>query len=155
MRILRTGICNKGFTLLELIVVIFIISLGLAVAFPSFTLRKDAKLKSEAGRVAAILRYLGDSAVSTKETFEMRLNFKEKRLRYRGPEGEKEERIENLLDISLPSRGKISDGEITVFFGPTGPGENLTIHLAGFESSMAIVFNALSGRVKVLEHEGI
>jgi len=154
MRILKTGICNEGFTLLELIVVIFIVSLGLALAFPSFTLQKDAKLKSEAGRVSAILRYLSDSAVSTKETFEINLNFNNKLLRYRGPDGEKEEKIENLNDITLQSRGKLSDGEVTVLFGPAGTGENLTIHLTSLESSLAIVFNDLSGRVKVLECEG-
>jgi prepilin-type N-terminal cleavage/methylation domain-containing protein len=154
MRILKTGICNNGFTLLELIVVIFILSLGLAVAFPSFTFQKDAKLKSEAGRLASILRYLNDSAVSTKETFEMNLNFNNKLLRYRGPDGEKTEKIEHLSDMTLQSRGKLTDGEVTVFFSPTGPGENLTIFLTGPESSMAIGFNPLSGRVKVLECEG-
>ena len=70
MPTLKIGICNnRGFTLLELVVIIFILSLVLAISFPSFSLQKDGKLKSEAGHIASILRYLNDSAISTKETY--------------------------------------------------------------------------------------
>jgi general secretion pathway protein H len=153
METLRTGICNKGFTLLELIFVIFVISLIVAVSFPSFTLQEDGKLKSEAGRIASILRYLNDSAISTKETCAMQVNFKEKIIRYKGPDGEKTEKIDYLSRMTLQSKGNVSDGEVTVFFGPTGAGENFAIHLTGLESSIEIIFNALSGRVKVLTNE--
>lgn len=155
MRTSTTGICNNGFTLVELIVVIFIISLVLAISFPSFTLRQDRKLKSDAGHIASILRYLNDSAIFTKETYDLNINFKDRGIRYKGPDGEKTERIDNLSGITLQSRGKVSDGEVTVFFGPAGTGESFTIHLTGAESSMEIVFNALSGRVKVSAHEGM
>lgn len=147
------SICTKGFTLIELILVIFILSLVLALSFPTFSLEKDGKLKSEAGRIASILRYLNDSAISTKELHTMKVNFKEKVMRYKGPEGEKAEKIDNLSRITLQSRGDISDGELTVFFGPSGAGENISIHLTGVESSMTVVFSALSGRVKVIAQE--
>jgi general secretion pathway protein H len=139
----------------ELIVVIFIISLVLAVSFPFFTFRQDGKLKSEAGRIASILRYLNDSAIFTKETYVLNINFKDRIVRYKGPDGEKTERMDNLSGITLQSRGKVSDGEVTVFFGPAGMGESFTIHLTGVESSLEIVFNALNGRVKVSAHEGM
>lgn len=155
MQTLKTGICNKGLTLLELIAVIFIISLILAVSLPSLTLQKDGKLKSEANRIASILRYLNDSAISTKEIYAINVDFREKVVRYKGDDSEKTEKIDNLSFITLQSKGKVSDGEVMVFFNPSGAGENFTIHLAGSESSMEIVFNALSGRVKVLAHEGI
>ncbi|MGA2332952.1 MAG: type II secretion system protein [Syntrophales bacterium] len=152
----KIGICNnKAFTLLELVVVIFIISLVLAVSFPTFTLQKDGKLKSEAGHIASILRYLNDSAISTKEIYAININFNEKTMHYTGPDGEKVEKIDNLSRITTQSKGNVSDGEVTVFLSPAGAGENFSIHLTGIESSMAVVFNALSGRVKVLEDEGI
>jgi general secretion pathway protein H len=155
MRISTTGICHKGFTLLELIVVIFIVSLVLAVASPSFTLRQDGKLKSDAGRIASILRYLNDSAIFTKETYDLNINFKDRVVRYKSPDGEKTERIDHLSGITLQTQGKVTEGEVTVFFGPAGTGESFTIHLTGVESSLEIVFNALSGRVKVSAHEGM
>ena len=156
MLTLKIGICsNKAFTLLELIVVIFIVSVVLAVSFPTFTLQKDGKLKSEAGHIASILRYLNDSAISTKETYTVNINFNEKTMHYKGPDGEKMERIDTLSRITTQSKGNISSGEVTVFLSPVGAGENFSIHLTGIESSMAVVFNALSGRVKVLANEGI
>ena len=156
MPTLKIGICNnKAFTLLELIVVIFIVSLVLAISFPTFTLQKDGKLKSEAGHIASILRYLNDSAISTKETYTVNINFNEKTMHYKGPDGEKVERIDNLSRITTQSKGNVSSGEVTVFLSPAGAGENFSIHLTGIESSMAVVFNALSGRVKVLANEGI
>jgi general secretion pathway protein H len=149
MRTSTTGIYDNGFTLVEMIVVIFIISLVLAISFPSFTLLQEGNLKSNAGHIASILRYLNDSAIYTKETYTMNINFKDRVVRYKGPDGEKTERIDNLSGITLQSRGKVSDGEVTVFFGPAGTGESFTIHLTDAESSLMIVFNALSGRVKV------
>jgi len=92
----------------------------LAVSFPSFTLRQDGKLKSDAGHIASILRYLNDSALFTKETYALNINFKDRVVRYKGPDGEKTERIDHLSGITLQSRGKVSDGEVTVFFGPRG-----------------------------------
>ena len=156
MPTLKIGICsNKAFTLLELVVIIFILSLVLAISFPSFSLQKDGKLKSEAGHIASILRYLNDSAISTKETYAVNINFNEKTIHYKGPDGEKVERIDNLSRVTTQSKGNVSTGEVTVFLSPAGAGENFSIHLMGIESSMAVVFNALSGRVKVLANEGI
>jgi len=155
MRISRAGICNKGFTLLELVIVIFIVSLMLAVTFPSFATLKERKLKTEAGRVASILRHLNDCAISTKETYALQVNLKQKILRFKGVEDEKTEKVETLSGMTLQSKGSISDGEVTVFFSPSGAGEHFTIHLTGLETSMEVVFNALSGRVKVFSHERI
>ncbi|HYA13016.1 MAG TPA: prepilin-type N-terminal cleavage/methylation domain-containing protein [Syntrophales bacterium] len=156
MPTLETGICNnKAFTLLELVVIIFILSLVIAVSFPFFPLQEDGKLKSEAGHIASILRYLSDSAISTKDTYAVNINFKEKTLSYKGPEGERVEKIDNLTQVTTQSKGSVSDGEVTVLLRPAGTGENFSIRLTGSELSMEIVFNALSGRVKVLSNESI
>lgn len=155
MRILKTGICHKGFTLLELLVVIFIVSLVLVVIFPSFTFQKDEKLKSEAGRIASILRYLNDSAIATKETCAMKMVFRDKTLYYKGPDGEKKETFDALAAISLQSKGKVSIGEVEIIFSPTGAGESFSIYLAGDRSQMTVSFNALSGRVKVAADEAV
>ena len=153
MRISKTGICNNGFTLLELIVVIFIVSLMLAFSFPHFTVMGDGKMKSEARNVASILRYMNDSALATKETSTMKLNFSQKTLSYKGREEEKIETLTNLSGLHLQSRGTVSDGEVIIFFGPTGASESFTVYLKGEESQTAITLNCLSGRVKVLSGE--
>lgn len=155
MRISKIGICNNGFTLLELIVVIFIVSLMLAFSFPHFTVMGDGKMKSEARNVASILRYMNDSALATKETGTIKVDFSQKTLSYKGREEEKIENLMNLSGLYLQSRGTVSDGEVIIFFGPTGASESFTVYLKGEKSETAITFNCLSGRVKVLSGEQI
>jgi prepilin-type N-terminal cleavage/methylation domain-containing protein len=155
MLISRTGTCHKGLTLLELLVVIFIVSLMLALSFPSFRFQTDEKLKSEAVRIASILRYLNDSAISTKEACAMKMIFKDRSMHYKVPDGEKKETFAALSAISLQSRGKVSIGEVAVIFSPTGAGESFAIHLADERSRMTVFFNALSGRVKVTADEAV
>jgi prepilin-type N-terminal cleavage/methylation domain-containing protein len=150
----KTFSCS-GFTLLELIIVMFIISMMLAVTFPSFSALQAHKIKADAGRVASLLRCLNDSAISTKESRVMQVNIKQGTLHIRGPEGEKTEKIETLSGITLHSKGRISDGEVPLSFSPTGAGEHFTIHLIDKEASMDVSFNALSGRVKVSSNERI
>jgi prepilin-type N-terminal cleavage/methylation domain-containing protein len=154
MATLKAGTCNRGFTFLELIVVIFVISLILAISLPTFMLQEEGELKSEAGRLASILRFLNDTAISTKETYSIHVIFKEKSIRYKIPEGEREEKIYYLSRVFLQSKGNVSEGEVTIFFHPTGAGENFTFYLTGLKLTMEIIFNALSGRVKVSAHEG-
>src|SRR5574340_1107075 len=91
MRTSTTGICPRGFTLLELIVVIFIISLALSVSFPSFTFRQEGKLKSEASRIASLLWYLNDRAVFSNAIYALNIILKDRVIPYHGPDGEKAE----------------------------------------------------------------
>lgn len=154
MRTSKAGIYSKGFTLLELIVVIFIVSLMLMVSFPYFTISEGGKLKSEAALLASVLRYLNDSAVSAKETYGVKIDLRQKTVSYKGPDGEKVERIDELSSVSLQSRGTVSDGEVIVFFTPTGASESFTINLQGDDSAIAVSSNSLSGRIGIQPQEG-
>jgi len=154
MQTLKAGIYSKGFTLMELIVVIFIVSLMLMVSFPYFTISEGGKLKSEAALLASVLRYLNDSAVSAKETYGIKIELRQKTVSYKGPDGEKVERIDDLSSVSLQSRGTVSDGEVIVFFTPTGASESFTIHLRGEDSAIAVSSNSLSGRIGIQPQEG-
>jgi prepilin-type N-terminal cleavage/methylation domain-containing protein len=181
MRILRTGKCNKenskfkiqnsklrnfnignlqfaiwnsgkaGFTLLELIVVIFILSLFVGLIVPSFYGISEGRLKSDAGKIASTLRYLNDTSISRKETVSLKIDIDRKILRWNIPEGEKEERFGSLYEISTSSTGDISRGEATLFFGPLGLKENLTVKLREDDKEIVVSFNPMSGRVKVIE----
>ncbi len=140
---------SGGFTLLELLVVIFVLSLVLAVAVPSLTGIGEDRMKSDAKRLASIVRYLNDSAISTKNTLNMKITFADKMIRYGGPEGDKSEKFDLLSGIELQSRGLVSEGEVIVFFGPVGASESFTLHLKDDKSDMSIAFNSISGRVGI------
>ncbi|MDI6801260.1 MAG: prepilin-type N-terminal cleavage/methylation domain-containing protein [Thermodesulfovibrionales bacterium] len=152
MLILRAGICkDKGFTFFELILAIFILSMLAVLAMPRFSDFGEDKVKSESKRVASILRYLYDSATSTKDTFTMKIDFKEGIVIYTCPEGTKVETIKSLYALWLQSKGKVTEGEVTIFFNPFGVSEAMIFHMRGEKSAMAVSMNPLSGRVKIYE----
>lgn len=153
MRTSRTGICSKrGFTLLELIVVLFIISLVAAIILPSFAGFGERKLKSEAREMASILRYMNDSAVSRKETFIMKFDFNEGTVYWKGPDGEKTKRFDDVTAVTTQSQGRVSNGEVIVFFEPLGIQENLSVHMSKGDKEMTITMNHLSGKVKMIQN---
>lgn len=150
MQILKTGNYNNGFTLIEIIVVIFLISLMLALVIPSFSVIGESRIKSDAKKLASILRYLNDSAISTKETFSLKVVFKERLIGYNGPDGEKTERFDSIFAVELQSKGTVSEGELIIFFGPLGASEAFRFFLRDDERVMTVAFNPLSGRVKIV-----
>ena len=150
MRISRTGTCSAGFTLLELVVVVFILSLFAALVLPSFYGFGKTGIRSDARKVASLLRFLNDSAIYSKKVFPLQFRLAEKELSWKGPDGEKSEKIGSLVSVTLQSKGQIKEGEITVFFGPMGLQENLDVHLSDGDKEETVSFNSISGRAKVL-----
>ncbi len=153
MRISKAGICNNkvGFTLLELVLVIFIFSVAAAIVFPSFSVFETTKIKSDAKKIASILRYLNESAITTKETSSLKLDLKRKSLLYIAQDGEKKDVFDTIHAVELQSKGMLSEGDVTLFFYPQGAAENINIHLSDNKSSLIVAFNHLSGRVKIIE----
>ena len=150
MPISRTGtFSNRGFTLLELIVVLFVISLVAAIVLPSFSGFGENRLKAESREIASILRYMNDSAISRKETYSVRFDLDKNVITWKGPDGEKTRRFDDLTGVSTQSLGRSSNGELTFFFEPLGIHENLGVHIGRGEKNMTITLHYLSGRVKI------
>jgi prepilin-type N-terminal cleavage/methylation domain-containing protein len=166
MRTLQTGIDRtvqysadsftkrniRGFSLLELIIVIMIISVTAALVMPSLWDTGERALKSEAKRLSSTLRYIYDEAAGKKQTYLFKADLS---LNSWGYESESESRIFNMedniifKDIVIPSHGKIVSGEITIIFGPIGPEEPVILHLMKDEAEYTIFFNHLNGRAKL------
>jgi prepilin-type N-terminal cleavage/methylation domain-containing protein len=146
------GSC-KGFTLLELIVALFLISLITAVVLPSFAGFGERKLKSEAREMASILRFVHDSAVSRKETYWVKFDLDGNVVVWKGPEGEKTKKFDDMTSITTLSTGTVSRGEVTIFIEPLGLRENISVHMGAGDENMKITFNHLSGKVKI-KNEG-
>jgi type II secretion system protein H len=154
MPISRTGISSKqGFTLLEIVVVLFIVSLVMAVVLPSFAGFGESKLRSEAREIASILRYMNDSAVSRKETFLIRFDIDKNMVTWQGPDGEKTKKFDDMTGVTTQSNGMVSKGELIVFIEPLGIQENLSIHMRRGKKGMVITLNHLSGKVKIKDEE--
>jgi len=152
MQISKTGICNNnnGFTLLELVLVIFILSIAAAIVYPSIAVFHTAKINSDAKRIASIIRYLNDTAITTKETSSLKIDLKKGMLIYSSAEGKKEEAFDTVRSAALQSKGMLSEGEIILFFYPSGAAESMELHLSDSKSNLMVSFNHLSGRVKII-----
>ncbi len=149
MRILGTGILSqRAFTLLELVVVLFIVSLALAIAYPTVNLLKDAR-KSDAKRFASLLRNLNDSAINRKETYEMTVDLEEKGVSWDTDEGKKQGEFKSLEGLYVTSRGTVKSGTLTIFFGPLGFQEILRASFRGDEEVYMVSYNPYSRRVKI------
>lgn len=167
MQISPAGICSRenrraGFTLLEIILVIFIISLFAAVVLPSFSGVGTGGLKAESKRVASLLRYLNDSAIYSKKTFDLTFDFQARQMTWSSPDGTKSQELAKITSVSLPSKGQVREGQVKVFFSPLGLRENIEITLAddvsndtkdGIKNEMKVTMNALSGRVKITDQD--
>lgn len=139
----------SGFTLLELIVVIFIVSLVLATSLPSFTRIGESRIKSDAKKLASIIRYLNDTAVSTKNNVYLKMDFRDRVVSYETPEEKRTEKFESISGVELQSRGMVSDGEVVIFFGSSGAKESFKVYLSDGKGTKTIVLNSLSGRVSI------
>jgi general secretion pathway protein H len=141
--------CRRGFSLLELIVALFIVSLVLALVLPSFGVFGDNRLKSEAREMASVLRYLNDSASSRKETFALKFDLDKNVVSWKDPEGEKERVVEDLSGVTTQSNGTVTRGELIVFFEPVGIKQNMVIHMGRDNHSISVTLNHLSGKVRI------
>jgi type II secretion system protein H len=154
MPISRAGTSSKqGFTLLEIVVVLFIVSLVMAIVLPSFAGFGESKLKYEAREMASILRYVNDSAVSRKETFLIRFDLDKNMVTWQAPDGEKTKKFDDMTGVTTQSNGRVSKGEMIVFIEPLGIQENLSIHMRRGKKGVVITLNHLSGKVKIKDEE--
>jgi len=171
-RILQTGICKTnskfklwlqsafynssrmGFTLIELIVVIFLISITTTLIIPTVWQTEKDILKTEANRISSILRYIHDEAISKKQVYLFKINFDKKIWGFEGNTISRHFEIKStpgIKDIMLLSRGEVSFGEVVIRFGPMGTEEPITLHLQNGKTNYTIMFNHLTGRTKILE----
>ena len=166
MRILRTGMNetkgkgqkvtggNAAFTLIELVVVIFIISLTTALIMPNVWDSGERAVKSEAKRIGNTLRYIHDEAIGKKRVFLFTFNLDDDYWEYKSEKNTRTFRMKDKVifkDILVPSLGEVEFGEVTLTFRPTGPDEPVTIHLVKDEAEYTVIFNHINGRAKLYE----
>lgn len=147
---LRTGTCTKeGFTLLELVVVLFIISLFAVTILPSFSRRESAS--GDAVQMASLLRELNDSSLTMQKSYWIKFDLDGRDIDWNGPDGERSMPVKTLSGLSLPSKGNVKDGTLTFFFDPGGALEDLKVRLRSENDAYTVYLNEMSGRVKVIE----
>ncbi|MCX7793125.1 MAG: prepilin-type N-terminal cleavage/methylation domain-containing protein [Thermodesulfovibrionales bacterium] len=143
----QTGTFNKGFTLIEIITVIFILSIAIAIVLPSINVERS--ITYEVKRFAALLRYMLDEAATKKEVLHLTIEIPEKRVIYEIAEGRKEESFNYFTAVRSSSRGDIRDSILTLFFYPTGVKENFIFTFQNRKEKYEVNINPISRRVKI------
>jgi len=154
-----------GFTLLELLVVIVIISVAAALVAPRLPAVEAGELQGSARKLAATLRHLEERSVAEKSVYRLRLNISANSVRISrrlssGDETAPDERLLardllgsgiSITDVTTSRLGKVSDGEVILDIGGAGLTEFLVIHLAS-ATGQAFTVAAFpnNGRVKVV-----
>jgi len=145
----------RGFTLLELLVVLFIITTVAFIAFPNIwsEIAKDDKIT-----LASTLKNLREEAIATKKEIFFTVDFKGRQFRIKGAKGipKDESRVIDMNDdetweIFIPSRGTIKEGQIIVAFSPSVQEELIALYLTKNGKDTTIMLNNLSGEVEIEE----
>jgi general secretion pathway protein H len=156
---------HHGFTLIELVVVVAILSLVALLVIPLLPSTDAANLRSSARRLSAVIRYLGERSVTTKIPYRMLLDLTDNTITVKqitnGEETAPDDPFfaRKLLadgvtveDVEIPRLGKLGVGEITVDFGGRGLEEFIIIHLkGGKENRFTVMAFPGGGKVNVLE----
>lgn len=145
---------SRGFTLVELVIVIFIISMTAALIMPSLWDRGGRALKTESRRISNTLRYIYDEALGKKQTYSVKINLDKDVWSFIGKNESRSFELQDSVmfkDIIVPSLGNVSFGEVIMAFGPLGPEEPIIVHLMKNEKESTITFNHITGRTKVYE----
>lgn len=156
---------QSGFTLIEMVVVIVILSLAVILVFPRLPSTGATRLKSSARGMAAVIRYLGDRSVTTKTVYRLHFDLNDGSVSVAKLAGDAEVPPADpffsrpiladgitVEDVEVPSLGKVATGDVTVAFGGDGLEEFLTVHLKGEKGAhMTVTAYPQGGKVAVEE----
>ncbi len=158
---------EKGFSLLELMVVLLVIGMVLAFTFPKFQNLLGGDIKSVTRKLVGTIQYLYDESSMKRKVY--RLNFDLNDQKYWASALQETGEITRVETPVLPEKslpkgvriedvvvlraGKVNQGKIYTEFYPIGEVEKTAIHLLddGGER-ITLEINPLTGRVRI--HEG-
>ena len=140
---------NKAFTLIEILLAVFILSLLMAAVIPALSGFNVRGIKDDARLAASIIRYLQETSQNTKKTLSMVVDLDKKIITYERDAKVEILKIDGLHSVKLTSMEEKVGGEIKVFFPATGCMERLAVKLNSKSGYMEVIYNPFSGRVIV------
>jgi len=158
-------IANKGFTFIELTVVIFLIGLTLFLAVPKFRYAfLTDKLKTTVRRMVGTIAALKSEAIREQKVYMLHFNFESNRYwietdgmtaEERALAGEKAFEIPDgvrIVDIWRREKGKKRIGEATIRFDKNGYVEHSVIHVSAEDGrQFSLLLSPFLTKVKVLK----
>ena len=140
---------NRGFTLLELVIVILIISISTAIVYISISIaEKKALLKDTARRIFISLRYIKEMAIMQRKTMGFMVEDNGRAYSIIQINNEEEGSYILIKQVEI-KRGIVIDGEGIVFY-PLGNSTGGTIMVSDSENrQMRITVDDTTGTIKI------
>lgn len=157
---------RRGFTLIEMVVVLAIIGMVMMLVIPRFPSTEHENLKSSARTLAATLRYMQDRASTGSTTYYLHLEpgTDTVKVMEAAPDSGEKEPTDPLLqqrpvkegivvaDVVIPRLGKVTEGEVRLDVGMGGLRDFVAIHLRSSDGKFwTVMAFPSSGKVKVYE----
>ena len=158
--------CRRGFTLIEIAIVMAIIGMVMLLVVPRLPSSDQENLKISARTLASTLRYLQERASTSRTGYYLSLapGTESVKIFETGGDGNAKEPADPLLqksplkegvivaDVRIPRLGKVSDGQLRIDVGAGGVRDFVTIHLrsAAGQFWTVMVFPS-GGKVKAYE----
>lgn len=142
----------RAFTLIELIVVIFILTLVYFFTIPSFF--KDNFIKDEVELISH-LRVLREDSITSKREGYLTIDFKDRFFSFKSSSGQKKISMkeDERWEVYIPSRGNIKDGQVTVVFPPFPSIDFIVFYLDKESKNYTIFLNNITGEVELFKEK--
>ncbi len=159
---------SAGFTLLEIMVVLFLITLVALIIAPKLSFHKSSTLAGMTRRIVREIRELQWEAISRQRMVRLEYDLDRGRLSASelapsgnlvslgGPElkGYRLPKGIHLSQVKVLHEGKVTDGKTFTQFFPSGSVESTTIFLTGRKGGrLTIVIRPITGRIQVFAGE--
>ncbi|MDA8155251.1 MAG: prepilin-type N-terminal cleavage/methylation domain-containing protein [Actinomycetota bacterium] len=142
-----TSASTDGFTFLELAVVLFIISLMLALVYPALRSRSSDSVPL---RIASVLKQINEASQARKQNYSITFDMDNHTINWDGPDGKKTMDAPGLQSVTIPSRGEVNQGTLQVLFDYSGAPEDITVLLDEHGGkAYKVKLNEMSGRVHI------
>ena len=164
VQIVKNDSLRNGFTLIELIVVVCLISIMLFFSLPRF---QDAVLSDSTKKtslwIIGKVRTLKENAVSNQKLYTLHINLDTDKL-WVTNEAMSEEELQDAelqgyelpddvkaLDVEYPDKGKISAGQADIRFYKKDYSDKVLIHIEDDDKELSFLIEPFLSKVKLYE----
>lgn len=141
---------DKGFTFLELMLAMFIVSLFCVIVFPKFNNFLASGALSQAGKMADLLVYVNDKALMSKDENILSVDLERKTVGFKDGGRDKTMAFSRLNKVGLLS-GEVKSGTAFIAVSQWGIQQPFTIYFVDNRGTLAAEFNPISAKTMVYE----
>jgi len=141
---------NEGFTFLELMLVLFIISIFCVIVFPVFNNDATSSALSQAQKMSDLLMYVNDKALMSKKENMLVVDLETKTISFRDSGREKKMFFSKINTVGLLS-GEVTAGEALIAVSPWGIQQPVTIQFNDKKGGSKADFNPVSAKAAAYE----